>query len=287
MTSVQQRNAEMVDILKTDFVHRIDTSYAWSRAVGLLSTLPCLRALYVGNAHKLTKATNKNEVIDNILDINMTSPDGNYPMFGYQSYIPFMTFAAANTEYLAAVDNENHHILGTETDYVLRPGLTFGCWLKPATVETGETGHKIPFGRWDSVGSNGAYALLHDHSTTNEFGFATRDSSNVVNVLHNPGSVEADKWYFLAAIWEPDELMMVIVNNIATEFSGTPASVLSDADQGLSIGADGSGTVSSMFNGDICLAFLCASALYPPIIASIFQHTAPMFGFSLGDVYVG
>ena len=279
MTSTQEKNAELVDLLKTDFVHRLDTSHAWSRAVSMLMTLPCLRSLYIGNAHKIIKGTNKDEVIDTTLGINMTS-GANYPKFGYQSYIPFMTFNASNNEYLVASDDENHHILGSEVDYIENPGLTIGCWLRPHSLPT-DIGippilHRKPFGRW-STGVRG-YALLQDISTTNRLGFATNDTSNTINVVDHTEDTVVNTWYFLAGIWDPNVSMSVIVNGIKTDFAGTPASLLHDGSMGLSLGGSGIGSSLAMFDGDICFAFLCASALHPSAIMSLFQHMAPMFG---------
>ena len=261
--AIQERNPEMVDLLRADFQARNEPNFAWKSAVSSVLALPGLRAFYpmsvVGGSGQAQDISS--------LARHMTRTSD--PDFGYQNLIPYSRYNGT-TDYHSVADNADHDIIGTEA-YVNFPGLTIGLWVKKITLQGG--GNIYLFNKWEAAAANRSYGLYHNGTSVI---FGVYSAANVLTSVTLANSIAADAtWYFIWGRYEPSGDLTVGVNNVInTNIGGGPAALFnSSAD--LTIGARSGG--SNHANCRISLAWLCCQQHSDAIMRATWEQQRAMF----------
>ena len=264
--SQQDRNAELVSLLETDFVGRNEPSYAWKSACSACLALPGLRGFWpmssfneAGNAYDLSGQG------------RIASYNGN-PLYGYENLVQWINFDGVG-DYLNRGTEAGLDILGTES-YVTPAyrGLTLGGWFYVDQHVTGG----------DGDGLIAKITYINDYS----YGLITDNTPNATFLISSTGAVGGvqsisetityQSWYFIVGRFIPSTELKVWVNATqATLAVGVAASIFNSAAD-LEIGAYNTG--ANLTDGKASLVFLCATAVSDPIINALYQSTRGMFG---------
>ncbi len=270
---MQERNPEMVDILRTDFQHRNEPNFAWKSAVSSVLAIPNLIAAWPMSVVRLDSATDRARDVSGAA-YHLTDTNG--VLFGYDNLVPYADFTGTN-ENLSRIDGgaaDWADVRGNEGHIpaALR-GLSLGGWFRTDTIAAGAAGL---ISKWES-GTNDRSWLLRRDGADIEF----RISVNGIAGL-GPATVtgiSAATWYYIAARYEPDgaaaTLTTWVNSDTGTAAIGAAATIF-DSDATFRIGAyNGS---SNVFDGKGSLCWLSACALSDAIMFNLFQQQRAMFG---------
>lgn len=257
MTTVQYKNSELVDLLSPF------TEGANSSKLGLISLMqlplafPALIGFWPGAAAGASGA---------LVDMSGNGLHmSNVGACVFDAAIaPHMTLNGTN--YFSVADTAVLDIAGNES-YVASPGLTIGAWVRfnfIATSEetiigktaTGQTSYYL------ARGSNGKARMTVSGDGSETFGI----SSEEVLYPHT--------WYFVVGCFS-DGVNVVKVNEVPKQDSdGIPSSIYASTAP-LRIGADGN--AGNKLAGNVCGAFVCASAVGESLLSLFYGATAPLF----------
>lgn len=266
---VQQRNAQMVDLLRPDFQHRKEPNFAWRAACSMYLALPGLRGFWPMSSVGYTVA---NRGVDESGQGNHLT-DNNTVEFGYDSLVPYCHFTLANNEYLSRADGGAANwadILGTET-YIEAAyrGMTIGGWFYFDTIPAATVMLMAKL-----AGGQQSYRLRKDvaHTMT----FSIRSGGAWVNIV-STSVVAAGQWYYIVGRFVPGASVDLFINEVQFQ-TVTAAAVGTDSNAIFTIGARGN--PDQYFDGRASMCFLCAAQLSNAIILSSFDQTKAMYGVS-------
>ena len=151
MSTVSERNPELVDILRADFQARYEPNFAWGNTVSNHLALPGLRAFWPMSSVDQTAAARARD----LSGIGNHLADNNTCDFAYSGLYPYVSFDGVN-QYLNKADGGAGawaDIIGTEA-YIAVPqqGLSMGGWFYPAAFP-GAGEHGL-MSKWDDNAVN-------------------------------------------------------------------------------------------------------------------------------------
>lgn len=267
---MQERNPELVDILRADFQHRNEPNFAWKSAVSTLQNIPGVLAAWPMSVNRLqTQVDRIRDVCGGGLHLRTT----NVPLFGYDNLISYVDFDGVN-QYasLAAGAASWASVLGTEAHIVAAcRGLLLGCWVKfdgiAAAVE-----HII--GKWDAA-NQCSYRL--SRTAGGNIQAAVSLNGAAVTSQNSTATVGADAWTNIILRYDPGAELSVFVNGAEDMLgAGVPASIF-DSTSEFTIG-ELSGGVGENLDGKVSQAFLGAMFCNDGTVFSIRQQQRAMFG---------
>ena len=275
--SQQDRNAELVALLETDFVGRNEPNYAWKSAVSCLLALPGLRAAWPMSSVSYAQP----ECID-------VSGQGNHLQaaaalgnvsFGYDNsaspkpLAPIANFAGGANQYLLKADGglANWADIGLAGGDVQilggQRGLTIGGWFW-WTTPPGALQYLMA--KWDGGPVQAQYSIRIN-------------AAGSVRMHVMPGPVAMGSTNIIAAGWNhcvgiydsPNQDMHVVLNGELTSVLGAAPANLSDSTVPFTIGADGNG--NNKLAGYASMCFLSAASISPVVITALFHQQRAMY----------
>jgi len=272
--TLQIRNAENVELLRTDFQHRDEPNFAWKSAVAAFQALPGLRGFWPCSTLRYTAG---NQVVDlsgqqnDLTNINASQ-------FGYYDLAPIVTFDGVN-QYLDRVDGGAANwgdILGTEAFITpAQRGMTFGGWFN---IDSADIGNRVCLNTKGFAGV-GTTSWWFEKQASDFLLFMVGTGAALPGIA-GAATVTFDTWLFLVCRFVPATSLDLIVGEAGAltqvqQGAGVPAALL-DTNVSFNIGSYGGGAGLWM-KGSTSLHFLCATALPDVTIFSLYQQTRRMF----------
>jgi hypothetical protein len=193
MAVLQQRNPEMVELLRGDLQYRNEPNFHWKSCVSAFSALPGLIGLWPMSFVRRDSNTDRARDISGG-GYHLTASATNV-RFNYTNLIPFVFFTAASSTILSRADGGAANwadVLGTEA-YIASAnrGLTIGCWVYP-TVTTAAS----VMSKWGAAGQR-SYELRVNG--TSQFAFTRtpprqRRSRPTIGTWWLGGSIHPPMW---------------------------------------------------------------------------------------------
>lgn len=268
---VQQRNPELVDILRTDFQHRNEPNFAWKSAVSATLALPGVIASWPMSVIRLDNAA------DRVRDI----AGGGYHLTwngGLAAWnddlVPYVWFNGT-TGYLSRVAGAASwaSVRGNEAHIAASiRGLTMGGWIWTDTIAAGQAGLITKY----TAGGNQRSWLLRRNGAAIQWYVSVNGIAALGPATLN---VAASAWYCIVARWIPDganSILKLWVNGETNENDIGAAATIFDSTADFLIGAyDGA---ANFLDGQTSLGFLCQCAVSDAAVFSFFQQSRAMFG---------
>ena len=259
---IQQRNSDMVELLKPDFVTRSELTYL--TAVDQYMRLPCLRYLGLGG---LGSGGEWRDASNNGMDL---AYNGN-PTMGYTDQgAPRWAYDGAGDCHSHA-DDAHFDITGTETTVAAaRNGLTLGCW---AAFSNAATATEVIMEKYGTA-NNKSYRFYRSSTGIFTGQISTNGTTDFTNAFG--GVTVGTSWNFLSMRFTPStELKLWINDGTDILAAAVPASIFSGTSQ-FTIAAN-AGT-SMLMTGRVAFPFVCACTLSDALIGQLYQSSRGLFG---------
>lgn len=270
--ATQVRNADMVDLLSTDFVDRNESAYAWKSAVSALVALPGVRGAWPMSSIAYAQPECL-DVSGNGNHLQAAAALGNVT-FG-QDPTPGLAqiaiFGGAANQYLTKADGGAGNwadILGTEA-YIAAAnnGMTLGGWF----WWTAPPGAQTDIMNKDDLGAQRSYRL---HVTAAD---ALRILVNGAIAVTSADTVQTGWNHCVGRYDQPSQTVFVYLNGTETAgVAGAAPAALNDSTAPFCIGASGAG--SNLLTGYASLCFLLATSLSATSVFSLFESQRAIFG---------
>lgn len=251
------KNQALIEGLRAYFPGRLENSFQWPRAIGILQGLPALRAAWVGER--------------DISGNGQTLTFGGNTVVSHHGLAAIVNLPGAAADSLAAADSATLSVIGTEATVVaaLR-GLTLGCW---ARIDDLGSGDNYLLAKWESAtAANGSYRLYHNGDDI--FFSVTSGTTNYTASIADV--ITVGDWFFAAGRFDPSTNVFVNFNRVDAVGAGSAPASLNDSTVSFRVGAR---TASAdEMNGAIALPFLTASFLPEYFVRAFFDHTRGLFG---------
>jgi hypothetical protein len=258
--TVQRRNAELVELLRTDFQHRDEASFAWESACSAFLALPMLRGFWPMSSVGATP-----QVFDLSGNGRTLTYNGN-PTFNAYDLAPYIDLDGTG-DYLERTDEAGLRIIGSEA-YVATAiqGLTIGGWFwRDVQAVQHFAGKASPAVNWPYYMRN---AGIND-----TISFSIRSA---VPAIHTVSGTSAGVlgWDFCVGRFEPNnDEINITVNGTESTQAIPVGTTLSNTAANFRIGSDG----TNLLNGRASLCFLCAAALPDVTVFSLYERTRRLF----------
>ncbi len=257
---VQQRNSDMVELLKPDFVTRRELTYTSTLAV--YQALPCLRFLGAGG---LGSAGEWRDLSGNGMHLTY---NGN-PVMSYTTQgAPFWGYDGVG-DYHSHADDAHFQITGTETTVTAAVrGMTMGAWIYFYNA-AGST--EAIMTKYGAAGARSYYLVRN--AAGNLVIFISTDGTAVINCTN--GALAQGTWYFAAMRFIPSISLDLFRNDTETNQAvGVPASIFNGTAP-FNVAAQNGGNLMS---GRVALPFVCACALSDAQITRLYNRSRGLFG---------
>jgi len=261
---VQQRNSDMVELLKPDFMTRQELTY--TATLSEYQTLPCLRFLGAGG---LGSAGEWRDLSGNGMHLTY---NGN-PVMSYTTQgAPYFYYDGVG-DYHAHADDAHFDITGTETVVAAAVrGLTCGAWVY---FQNGTGSSEWILSKYLTTGNQRSYALRRAAAGVLQ-AYVTTDGSTLVNVV-SVGTLAQAVWYFVAMRFVPSTTLDNWLNDTkATLAAGVPASIYSGTAVFEVNGINAGG--AELMTGRVAFPFACACALSDTQITRLYNRSRGLFG---------
>ena len=269
--AAQIRNADLVDILRTDFQHRNEPNFAWKSAASVLQVIPGVIAAWPMSIVRLDNASSRARDATGA-GYDLTS--NNNVLFGYEpsTLIPYAVFNGVD-RFLSRVDGGPANwadVRGTETHIpVAQRGLTLGGWFwfdnTAAAIE-----HCI--GKRIGIG-NLSYYLRR--LATGEANFEISDDGTNTDNATSVVTIPEDSWHCMIGRFDPSTSVDVFLDGTWATGATARASIF-DSGADFTIGAVSGG--GEYMAGRSSLCWLSQMYLSDAIAFNFYQQTRAMFG---------
>jgi hypothetical protein len=273
MTTIQERNSELVNLLLPDFQMRNEPNFAWKSAVSSCLAIPSLVACWPMSAIRRDSAT------DEIRDMagggyHLTAH--NVPQSGYDDLTCFEWFNGTN-QWLSRADGGAANwadITGTETKvFAAGRGLTMGIWVY---FMNAAGANAMIIGKWEAVGSNDrSYRIMRQ--ATGVIRAIVSVDGTAATVIDSAAAPAINTWTFLAMRFVPSTTLDVYVNTEKTTLAAAVPASIFDGIADFTIASYHNG-LGQWMNGRVSLAWLSMSWLSDSIIDALFQQQRAAFG---------
>lgn len=265
--ALQQRNDEMMDLLRSEYQGRYEPNFAWKSACSAFLALPGLHGFW-----PMSSLGSAGAAVDISGQGRELSYNGN-PTYNYDGLMAYIDLDGTG-DYLDINDSVALSITGTETyiDSAVR-GLTFGCWTQTSVATTEQS----IFGKWNSVGDNRSYNLKTSAADRFQLQITNLGTLADIDAVNDSVDYDTGEWYFIVGRFDPSTAIYIDVNGRNTSnVAGIPASIF-DSTADLVVGARNNGS-ADLYTGYVSCAFLCASFLSDAIVGALFEQTRAAFG---------
>lgn len=262
----QLRNAEMVDLLSTDFQRQYDSAFA-SIGTSMYRWLPGLRGFW-----PMTAIDGSGNFLDQSGN-GLTLTNNNTAKIYYSGLAGFTRFTAASSESATRADEAAFDITGAEA-YIngLVQGLTVMCWTQAVTLP-GTTMNIVS--KWRTATNERSYRLTVN--TLSQFQFGISGDGTATHSVAATVAATTTPWYFVAGRYDQNTPKVdLFVNNAKyTNNVGTPAALFSGS---ANFAVATNHGLTELYDGRIALVALCAASLSDAIILTLYHKTRAMFG---------
>lgn len=276
--TIQRRNAEMVELLRSDFQHRDEPNFAWKSACSAHQAIPGVRGFWPmssfdenGDAYDLGGQGR-----------TLTYNAGlyNYPLYAMYDLVPFVELDGLGG-YLSRTDEAGLDILGTENCVTAGwRGISFGGWFWANT----SLATQALISKWDEPGGQRSYNLTLNAAGT-VTGRISDNGSYAAGHYDNITSSNAigdNEWFWAAFTWSgtgASTTMSIWLNDTRTDGVPARASIFNGTAD-FCIGAYHGGT--NLLDGRASMCWLSAMCIAnvparEVIGFSLFQQTRRMF----------
>ena len=256
--TVQQRNDEMVALLKPDFQYRYEPQFALAHAMSLPLGMAQLRGFW-----PMSSVDENGDVYD-LGGQSRTLTNNNAATFGVDGLAPYAEFDGVN-QYLSRTDEAGLSITGA---------LTAGGWFwANTTISTPAVLAKDIIG-----GGTGGYVMQVGGTPVFVAVYVVTPVTHSGTVSFN--RVNTNEWFFAAMRYTPSTEIACWLNETKSINTTSIIAAIPDGTSPFLIGAepDGAGGVIAHFDGRIAFPFICAAALSDAAIFAIYEQTRPLFG---------
>jgi hypothetical protein len=260
-----ERNSQLIDGLKSDFRQLYSPAHAFADAVGMLKMLPGIRGIWPGSAMGAD-----GQLLDETGNgLHMTR--SGLVSFRKTGLAPHIHYAGA--QYHTRADESALDITGTEI-YTNIKGLTVGAWVR---FDNTASALEMILSKQSAAAGQRSWNINRLSNGISRFQLST-DGTAVVNV-DSSSVLLASTWYFIAGRFTPSTEMTLWINDTkTTNTTSIPASIFSSTSN-FEIASYSGGI--NFATADICLSFMCATAVPDDDLNTFFQFTAPLFGVTL------
>lgn len=268
----QARNADMVDLLETDFVGRNELVYSWKGAVSSILTLPGLRAAWPMSPVGYQAANQCPDLSGQANHLTANATIGTI-RWGYVGLAQFAYFDATGSQYLSRADGGAGNwadILGTEAYiYGTQKGLTLGGWFYISSIATAQG----LITKGTSAVAASSYELFQQNAAT--IRFRVSDGVAYVTAASTQATTVAG-WNFCVGRYIPSTSVSTYVNGTLDSTVAAVPAAIQDSGTQVCIGAFGSPGL--YFTGFSSLCWLCAAALSDQHLTALFESQRALFG---------
>ena len=263
--TVQQRNSQMVELLRADFQARYEPQFALAQYMASVLALPGLRGFWPMSAYNAS-----GNAFDQSGNGRLLTYNGN-PTYNWDGLAPYIDLDGTG-DFLSRADEAGLSITGTET-YVANPGLTLGGWWYFESLGT------VDRMMAKDVNPNHSY-ILRVHNNTGQsavnFQISVNGTGFTSSISASDDTISTGNWFFIAGRFTPSTEVAVWVNGTKfTNTSSIDASIF-DGSSAFRIGANSSG--NNPMTGRASLCFLCAAALSDAMVGNLFSQSRAIFG---------
>lgn len=262
--SQQDRNAELVALLETDFVGRNEPNYALANSISTILALPGLRAFYPMSIPGIAGQAQDLQSLGNHLTLN-----GN-PQFGYENLIPYCQYDGTGDyhDIADAASGNAFDVLGTESYIeVAERGLTLGTWVKPEETGTGEA----LMAKFGAVGNQSYRIQL---TVPDQLIFQISDDGTAVATATSVAIPTFNVWYYVVGRFRPGVFVDIFVNGVEVNVATAMVSIFNST-ANFTIGARQAG--ADPFQGRLSMMWVCAAQLSDSIIQNCFHQMRNMY----------
>lgn len=254
----QQRNSDLVGILRPDFFARYEPNAAMVHA-GLHLQLPQLRGYW-----PMSSVDENGDVYDlssqgRVLNNNNTVP------FGVYNLLPYADFTPGATEYFDRPDEAGLSITG---------GLTVGGWFWLDTLAPGNNMGLIS--KFAVTAGNLRSYILYFDDASNTLRFIVSANGIANTSVTSTATIAISTWYHVVGRFVPGAELSIFVDGVETlNAAAIPASIHDNA-SAFEIGAYDAARF--MLDGRAAQCFLCADSHPDVLIKTVFDQTRANFG---------
>lgn len=264
--TVQQHNPEMVDLLRSSFVHKQDKAYALAATLQLISAQPGLVGFWPFSS---VNPANGN-AFDYAGQSRTLTYNGN-PQYSLNGLLPYLAFDGTG-DYLSRADEAGLDITGAEAFYAtaLR-GLTMGGWFYPTNLSAINT----LMSKYSATGEQRSYRLLINTNSTVTAQVSSLGSAASTISQTTTGTVTLNAWNCLYMRYVPGSELSVFINNTEeVNTTSIPASIYVGTS---TFQISGYETTTQLFFGRVALPFLAANALPDNNLTALYRMALPLF----------
>jgi len=265
--TIQERNAELVALLRPDFQGRAESNFAWKRACSAIQALPGLRGFWPCSS--MHSGPTINDISGMAGHLNAW-PTGN-TQIGYEGLIPYVdmvnSFNYSTKTFGDIFGNESFLEAGQE-------GLTIGGWFYPKDI--GSDQFLMAKGQW--VAGGFSYALVMDSGDPP--GLLVSDDGTNYDSVYQAG-LNFNGWNFIVGRYNDANTgaeLAINLNGVWNTAATARNSIFDSAGyfslSGMWIGA----TYTNPFLGRASLCFLSCFGLENYMIDVLYETTRPLFG---------
>lgn len=203
--TTQRRNAEMVDLLGTDFQGRAEPNLAIASAISTWQSIPGIRGLWSASV------VNESGSLMDCAFQNRTLTMGVGAAFAYAGLVPYVVYNGVN----------QYHYRADEAGLDITTGLSLGCWFYPLAVGAGQV--------LMSKANVNQIAYQLDLTNADNPRFLVSGNGVAVVSVTSTVTVVANRWYFAMGRFTASTDLTIVVYDggytTTTNAVGTPAAI--------------------------------------------------------------
>lgn len=271
MSSPQRRNAELVDLLRTDFPHwDIYNQDAYARALQFALMQPGLIGAWGGVLDRNTPALV--DVSGNGMHLTFNG-DAHISQGTNRQFAPYIALDGTG-DYMSRADEAKLDILGTEARLAsgLR-GLTFSAWVRFGNAAAASENISS---KWNATGNQRSWIMLRTNTGTLQTNVSSAGTVTTAAAA-STGTIAANVWTHVAWTFQPSTAVRNYINGAAggVTTSSVPAALFNSS-SAFVLGGDGA--FGGLMTGDIALPWLSASLVSADLISYYYHMTKGLFG---------
>jgi hypothetical protein len=255
--TVQARNAELVQLLSSDFQLRYDPGFSMGISISTYLSLFVLRGFW-----PLSSLNESNNPFD--LSGQGRTLTSNSVVYGLNGLAP-VAVLNGSTRYLSRASEAGLNITGN---------LTMGLWFNPSALGTAALEGLM--GKHNSTGNQRSYIIYLNASSGLTFQVSSDGTAGGAVGVNTAGAMTPGSWYFIAARFTASTEVALWLN---TEKNVNTTAIIASIFSSTAQFEIGRRNVAATFSaGSVAFPFLCASALPDAVIENLYEQTRPIFG---------
>ena len=277
--AIQERNAELIDMLRSDFQPRNEMAFSWAEACSMYLQLPGLRGFWPMSAVDSSGNAQDQSGHSHILTYTGNSVYG-LDLTTARCLAAYIRFDGTG-DYLTRADEADFDITGTETYFTSQAtsagaarGMTCGGWFRPEDV-TNDQGLVT---KWGAAGNYSWLLGLYGSVAGDPLRLYISDDGTNTDSVSSAAACAVNTWQFMAGRFNDGDAgaeLAVFLNGTGTTAATARASIFS-GNGPFNISGNNNGT--ALYTGRAALCFQCAAALPNVTLWALYQQTRTLFG---------